>query len=98
MGPRVNEAAMKRVTLWMLYYLGIIDGMSRCVESFKSFNPEPIGDHEWQREMRSHLPPELAALRQPNANGAPAVRIIEQEYTKATHETKRRHHTTRKRE
>ncbi len=98
MGSRVNEVAMNRVTLWMFYYLGIIDGMSRCLESFKSLNAEPMGDYEWQRRMRSQLPPELAALRQPNANGAPAVRIMEQEYSKATHETKRRPHTTRNRE
>jgi hypothetical protein len=95
LGRRVNEDAWHRVRVWMFYILGIIDGMSSCLESFKELNPKPRTDAEWRTRMRSQLPPELAALRQPNADGEPAVRIMEQEYTKATQGTKRRHYTTR---
>jgi len=78
----------------VFYYLGVIDGMSRSLETFKGV--EPLNDYEWQTRMRSHLPPELAALRQPNANGEPAVGILEQEFMQAVHGTKRRHHIARK--
>jgi len=76
LGSGVNEAALKRVIPWVFYYLGIIDGMSRCLETFKGLNPEPLNDREWQTELRNRLPPELAALRRPHASGEPAIRII----------------------
>lgn len=59
MGSRVNEAALKRATAWTFYYLGVIDGMSRTLESFRSLNPEPVNDLEWQTELQSHLPPRI---------------------------------------
>ena len=92
MDSRVNEAVLDRVTAWIFYYLGITDGMLASLETFKILNPQPLKDAEWQTKLRSFLPPELAALRQPNANQEPAVRIIEQEFMRVLHRTKRQAH------
>lgn len=78
---RINEARFDRVIVWIYYCLGINDGMSASVEFLKTLNPEPLKDAEWRTTLRSFLPPELAALRQPQSNLEPAVRLIEQELT-----------------
>ncbi|MGA3108073.1 MAG: hypothetical protein ABSD99_01230 [Candidatus Bathyarchaeia archaeon] len=96
MGSQINETALKRVTCWAFYYLGLIDGMSRSLDTIKGLNPEPLNDLEWQTELRSHLPPELAGLRHPDTNGEPAIRIIKQELAQALHGTKRQRHRTSK--
>jgi hypothetical protein len=80
----------------MFYYLGVTDGISASLDTFKGLNPKPLNDAEWRTKLRSYLPPELAALRQPHSNEESAVRIIEQEFTQAFHGTKRRHHIERK--
>lgn len=76
---RLGETSFTRLAVWVFYLLGVTDGMSRSVETFKSLNPEPLNDPQWRTTLRSCLPSELAALRQPNASTEPAARIIEQE-------------------
>jgi hypothetical protein len=77
---RVDEARLNRATAWVFYYLGVTDGISASLESLKAPNPEPPNDAEWRTKLRSFLPPELAALRHPNANQELAARIIVQEF------------------
>jgi len=77
---RADDVAESRAIAWAFYYLGVIDGASATLETFKGLNPEPLKDTEWQTELRRYLPPELAALRQPHANRETAVRMIVQEF------------------
>jgi hypothetical protein len=44
-------------------------------------NPEPVKDGEFQILLRGFLPPELAALRQPNADPNPAVALMREQVT-----------------
>jgi hypothetical protein len=73
----------------MYYYLGVRDGLSASLDSLNRRNPEPLKDAKWRVELRSYLPPELAALRQPNPNTELAARIIEREFMQVLHRTKR---------
>ena len=65
-----------QVIAWVFYYLGVMDGSSATLETFKGLNPEPLKDAKWQTELRSYLPAELAALRQPHANRETAARVV----------------------
>ena len=84
---QVDDNGVTRAIVWTYYYLGVCDGMSAALESFKSLNPEPLKDLEWQNQLRSYLPPQLAALRQPNADRVPAAEIILQEFKTALHKS-----------
>ena len=76
----IDDVGESRAIAWIFYYLGVIDGTSATLEIFKGLSPEPLKDAEWQTELRSYLPRELAALRQPHANRETAVRMIMQEF------------------
>jgi hypothetical protein len=86
---RAEEARMDRLIIWMYYYLGVTDDISAALESFKGIYAETLKDAEWRVELRNYLPPELAALRQPNANTEPAFQMIEREAVQALQKTKR---------
>jgi hypothetical protein len=77
---RTNDAVESRAIACTFYYLGIVDGMCASLETFKGLNPEPLKDAAWQTTLRSYLPPELAALRHPDANRAAAVTVIVEEF------------------
>lgn len=77
MRTRLDELRLDRATVWMFYYLGIVDGISSALESFKGLNPDRLKDAEWRVKLRNYLPPELAPLGQPHSDIEPAVRIIE---------------------
>jgi hypothetical protein len=79
------------------YYLGVIDGISAALESFKSLNPEPLKDAEWRTKLRSYLPPELAALRHPHADMGAAYRVLEREVEQALQKPSQRSGKTVKR-
>ncbi len=89
---RINEAKFEQLLVWVYYYLGIRDGMSASLELLNAHNPEALKDAEWQTTLRSFLPPELAALREPHANEDPAVKLIGQQFTeiRSTSHAKRR--------
>jgi hypothetical protein len=89
---QIVDDGLNRIIAWIFYYLGVTDGMSASLEIFKTPNPESPIDAEWQTKLRSYLPPELAALRHPNANKESAARVIEQEFMEVMQKTKRQHH------
>jgi len=64
--------------------------MSAALDTMKSLNPEPLKDLEWQKTLRSYLPPQLAALRQPQADRAAAAEVIIEEFEAALHRTIKR--------
>ena len=74
-----RNPSLERAIVWLYYYLGVSDGISMSLETLKSLNPEPLKDHECRVKLRGLLPPELAALRQPNADIEPASKLIERE-------------------
>ena len=55
--------------------------MSRSLDSLKQLNSEHLKDGELQIRLRSYLPQELAALRQPNAEPEPAMRVLQKKIT-----------------
>jgi hypothetical protein len=87
---QVDDNGVTRAIVWTYYYLGVCDGMSTALETFKSLNPEPLRDLEWQNQLRGYLPPQLAALRQPDGDRTAAAEIIIQEFEAALHKTIRR--------
>ena len=83
-----RNPSLERAIVWLYYYLGVSDGISLSLETLKSLNPEPLKDHEWRVKLRGLLPPELAALRQPNADVEPAAKLIEREVLRAVQKAK----------
>ena len=73
----------------MYYYLGVRDGISANLDSLNRRNPEPLKDAKWRVELRSYLPVELAALRQPNVDQEAVARKIQQEMVEILHKSSR---------
>jgi hypothetical protein len=86
---RVDDARLNRATAWIFYYLGVTDDMSASLESLKTLNPEHLNDARWRTKLRNYLPPELAALRLPNAPREPAARVLEAELLEGLRRAKR---------
>ena len=89
MVSQIQYDTAKRLTAWVYYLLGVTDGMSASLETFKSLSPQPRPDAAWRITLRSELPPELAALRQPNGSTEAAARVIQQGFLQAVARTKR---------
>ena len=83
-----RNPSLERAVVWLYYYLGVSDGISVSLETLKTLNPEPLKDHECRVKLRGLLPPELAALREPNADIEPASKLIEREVLDAVQRVK----------
>jgi len=86
----VDDDKLTRAIAWTYYYLGVCGGMSAALDSLKSLNQDPLKDLDWQNMLRSYLPSQLAALRQPHADRTPAAEIIVREFEAALHKTIKR--------
>lgn len=43
-----NYVVESQVIAWIFHYLGVIDGTSATLETFKGLNPELLKDAKWQ--------------------------------------------------
>jgi uncharacterized protein (DUF849 family) len=60
MKTRIDKARLNRATIYFYYYLGVTDGISAALESFKGLSHELPKDAKWRVEFRMMLASSLA--------------------------------------